>query len=303
MSENKEIAMKVGFIGLGVMGRPMAKNLIKAGYDLVVYDVVQAAVEELAEAGAQPVKTLKELAESCEVIITMLPNGPHVKSVMFDEGGMAYYAKPGTLFIDMTSCSPNDTLSTGAALQEKGFRMIDAPVSGAYAGAVEGTLAIMVGGSEGDIADAMPLLQIMGGKITRIGELGCGNACKLCNQIIIAAELAAVSESMMLAKKSGCDINKVYEAINTGFAGSAVLNSQVPKILEHEFKAGFRIDLHLKDLRNVVAAAEKYDAPIPVTHFAVKLMEELSQDGFGSLDNSAVAKYYEKLAGMSYIEE
>lgn len=295
--------MKVGFIGLGVMGRPMAKNLIKAGYDLLVYDVVQAAVEELAEAGAQPVKTLKELAENCETIITMLPNGPHVKSVMFDEGGMAYYAKPGTLFIDMTSCSPNDTISTGAALKEKGCRMIDAPVSGANTGAAEGTLAIMVGGSEEDIADAMPLLQVMGGKITRIGDLGSGNTCKLCNNIIIAAELAAVSESMMLAKKCGCDLNNIYEAINTGFAGSAVLNSQVPKILEHEFKAGFRIALHLKDLRNAAAAAKEVDAPIPVTEFAIKLMEELTADGYDGLDNSGVAKYYEKLAGMSYIEE
>lgn len=294
--------MKVGFVGLGVMGRPMAKNLIKAGYTVTVFDLFKAAVEELAECGAIAADTLKDVAEQSDMIITMLPNGPHVKSVMFDEGGLAHYAKPGTLFIDMTSCSPNDTLSTGAALQEKGYRMIDAPVSGAYAGAVEGTLAVMVGGSEQDIADAMPLLQVMGGKITQIGDLGCGNACKLCNQIIIAAELAAVSESMMLAKKSGCDISKVFEAINTGFAGSAVLNSQVPKILEHEFKAGFRIDLHLKDLRNVVAAAEKYDSPIPVTDFTVKLMEELSQDGFGNLDNSAVAKYYEKLAGLSYIE-
>lgn len=294
--------MKIGFIGLGVMGRPMAKNLIKAGYDLVVYDVVQAAVEELAEAGAQPVKTLKELAEGCEMIVTMLPNGPHVKSVMFDEGGMAYYAKPGTLFIDMTSCSPNDTVSTGAALREKGLRMIDAPVSGAYTGAVEGTLAIMVGGSEEDIADAMPLLQVMGGKITRIGELGSGNTCKLCNNIIIAAELAAVSESMMLAKKSGCDINKVYEAISTGFAGSAVLNSQVPKILEHEFKAGFRIALHLKDLRNAAAAAQQAEAPIPMTEFTIKIMEELTADGYDGLDNSGVAKYYEKLAGISYID-
>ena len=143
----------------------------------------------------------------------------------------------------------------------------------------------------------------MGGKITRIGDLGSGNTCKLCNNIIIAAELAAVSESMMLAKKCGCDLNNIYEAINTGFAGSAVLNSQVPKILEHEFKAGFRIALHLKDLRNAAAAAKEVDAPIPVTEFAIKLMEELTTDGYDGLDNSGVAKYYEKLAGMSYIEE
>ena len=294
--------MKVGFIGLGVMGKPMAKNQIKAGYALVVYDVYKPAVEELKECGAEAASTLQEMAESCSVIITMLPNGPHVKSVMFDEGGLSYYAKPGTMFLDMSSISPNDTVEIGAKLKEKGYRMVDAPVSGAYAGAVEGTLAIMVGGSEEDVADVMPLLNIMGGKITRIGDLGSGNTCKLCNNIIIAAELAAVSESMMLAKKCGCDINKVYEAISTGFAGSAVLNSQVPKILEHEFKAGFRIALHLKDLRNAAAAAEQHEAPIPMTEFTIKIMEELTADGLDGLDNSGVAKYYEKLAGISYID-
>lgn len=295
--------MKVGFIGLGVMGRPMAKNLVKAGYALAVYDVNKDAEAELKEAGAEVTKNLQEMAESCSVIITMLPNGPHVKSVMFDEGGLAHYAKPGTLFLDMSSIAPTDTLSIGAQLKEKGYRMVDAPVSGAYSGAVEGTLAIMVGGSEEDIADVMPLLNVMGGKITRIGDLGSGNTCKLCNNIIIAAELAAVSESMMLAKKSGCDINKVYEAISTGFAGSAVLNSQVPKILEHEFKAGFRIALHLKDLRNAAAAAQQAESPIPLTEFTIKIMEELTADGLDGLDNSGVAKYYEKLAGMSYIDD
>jgi len=284
------------------MGKPMAKNLIKAGYALVVYDVYKPAVEELKECGAEAASTLQEMAESCSVIITMLPNGPHVKSVMFDEGGLSYYAKPGTMFLDMSSISPNDTVEIGAKLKEKGYRMVDAPVSGAYAGAVEGTLAIMVGGSEADVADVMPLLNVMGGKITRIGDLGSGNTCKLCNNIIIAAELAAVSESMMLAKKCGCDINKVYEAISTGFAGSAVLNSQVPKILEHEFKAGFRIALHLKDLRNAAAAAEQHEAPIPMTEFTIKIMEELTADGLDGLDNSGVAKYYEKLAGISYID-
>lgn len=294
--------MKIGFIGLGVMGRPMAKNLIRAGHELLVYDRVDAAVAELREAGAQAALSLREIAENCSVIITMLPNGPHVKSVMFDEGGLSFFANPGTLFIDMSSISPSDTVEIGTALQAKGFRMIDAPVSGAYAGAVDGTLAIMVGGSEADIAVAMPLLEIMGGKITRIGELGCGSACKLCNQIIIAASLAAVSESMMLARKIGCDIPKVYEAIKTGFAGSAVLNSQVPKILEHEFKPGFKIDLHLKDLKNVEAAARKYGAPTPVTDLTLGMMQKLSDEGFGTCDNSGIAKYYEELAGASYTE-
>lgn len=294
--------MKIGFIGLGVMGRPMAKNLIKAGHQLLVYDRVDSAVEELVQAGASAAAPEKIAAE-CRAIITMLPNGPHVKSVMFDEGGLAQYAPEGTLFIDMSSIAPNDTADIARGLAEKKLRLVDAPVSGAYAGAVEGTLAIMVGGSEADVAEAMPLLEIMGGKVTHIGPSGCGSACKLCNQIMIAASLAAVSESMMLAKKIGCDINKVFEAVKTGFAGSNVLNSQVPKILEHTFQPGFKIDLHLKDLRNVAAAAAQYGAPVPMTDFTLSIMQKLHDDGFGGCDNSAVAKYYEQLAGMSYIDE
>ena len=294
--------MKIGFVGLGVMGKPMAKNLMKAGHELLVYDIVPASVQEMVDAGAQAADSLKEIGASCSTIITMLPNGPHVKSAMFDEGGLAEEAKEGTLFIDMSSIAPTDTKEIGQQLAQRKCRMIDAPVSGAYAGAVAGTLAIMVGGADEDVAEAMPLLNIMGGKVTHLGELGCGNACKLCNQIIIAGSLAAVSESMMLAKKSGCDIAQVFEAINTGFAGSNVLNSQVPKILEHTFQPGFKIDLHLKDLRNVAAAAKQYGAPIPLTEFTMALMEELHEDGFGGCDNSAVAKYYEKLAGESYVD-
>lgn len=295
--------MKVGFIGLGVMGRPMAKNLMKAGYELLVYDRVEAAVEELVKAGATAAMP-REIAEGCHTIITMVPNGPHVKSVMFDEkDGLSQFAAAGTLFIDMSSIAPNDTKEIAAKLAENGQRLVDAPVSGAYAGAVDGTLAIMVGGSEEDVAEAMPLLEIMGGKITHIGPSGCGSACKLCNQIMIAASLAAVSESMMLAKKIGCDINKVFEAVKTGFAGSNVLNAQVPHILEHTFQPGFKIDLHLKDLRNVEAAAHEFGAPIPMTEFALNIMQHLHDEGLGGLDNSGVAKYYEELAGISYVDE
>ena len=250
--------MRIGFVGLGVMGRPMAKNLIKAGYDLLVYDINPEGVHELEECGAAAAPDVRNIAKNCSTIITMLPNGPHVKS---------------------------------------------APVSGAYAGAVEGTLAIMVGGSEKDVTDALPLLNVMGGKIVHIGPSGCGSACKLCNQIMIAASLAAVSESMMLAKKSGCDISKVFDAVRSGFAGSKVLESQVPKILEHTFQPGFRIDLHLKDLRNVEAAAKEFGAPIPITEFTLKIMQELHDENMGGLDNSGVAKYYEKLAGCSYVDD
>lgn len=294
--------MRIGFVGLGVMGRPMAKNLVKAGYELHVYDIVPAGMDELKAFGATAASGTREIAENCEVIITMLPNGPHVKSALIENGGMADYAKPGTLFIDMSSIAPNDTEEIYEKLKANGLRMIDAPVSGAYQGAVDGTLSIMAGGSEEDLAFAMPILSKMG-KVTHIGKNGCGSACKLSNQILIIASLMAVSESMMLAKKIGCDMEKVFEAVKGGFGGSKVLESQVPKILDHTFAPGFRIDLHLKDLRNVESAAKEYDAPIPVTEFALKVLQELHDDGFGGLDNSGVAKYYEKLAGCSYIED
>ena len=295
--------MRIGFVGLGVMGRPMAKNLIKAGYDLLVYDINPEGVHELEECGAAAAPDVRNIAKNCSTIITMLPNGPHVKSVMFGENGMADAAQENSLFIDMSSIAPNDTIEIGKKLQERKLRFVDAPVSGAYAGAVEGTLAIMVGGSEKDVADALPLLNVMGGKIVHIGPSGCGSACKLCNKIMIAASLAAVSESMMLAKKSGCDISKVFDAVRSGFAGSKVLESQVPKILEHTFQPGFRIDLHLKDLRNVEAAAKEFGAPIPITEFTLKIMQELHDENMGGLDNSGVAKYYEKLAGCSYVDD
>ena len=294
--------MKVGFIGLGVMGVPMAKNLIKAGNELYVYDIAPQGMEELQAAGAVPCGSAAEAASGCPVVITMLPNGPEVKEVLLGEGGAADAANPGTLFIDMSSIAPNDTVFIAEELKKKGKRLLDCPVSGAYAGAVEGTLAIMAGGDEKDLEEAMPLLSVMGGKITHIGPSGSGSACKLCNQIMIASNLAAVSESMMLAKKSGCDISKVLEAVRTGFAGSKVLESQVPKILDHTFAPGFRIDLHLKDLRNVEQAAKEYDSPIPVTEFTLALMQELHDKGLGGLDNSGVARYYEMLAGISYID-
>jgi len=232
----------------------------------------------------------------------MLPNSPHVKGLLLGEAGIAKECKPGTLIVDMTSGAPGDSKDIYAELKKMDVHFIDAPVSGGEPMAIAGTLAIMVGGDKEDFETAKPLFDVMGSSATWVGPIGSGNTCKLCNNIIIAAELAAVSESMMLAKKCGCDINKVYEAISTGFAGSAVLNSQVPKILEHEFKAGFRIALHLKDLRNAAAAAEQHEAPIPMTEFTIKIMEELTADGLDGLDNSGVAKYYEKLAGISYID-
>lgn len=294
--------MKIGFIGLGIMGKPMAKNLVKAGYELMVFDLVPAAVDELVSCGATKASSIEEIASSCQTIITMLPNGPQVKSVVLGEGGVVHFAKPGTLIIDNSSISPVATEEVHAALAAKGVRLLDAPVSGAEAKAIDGTLAIMVGGDEKDFAEAKPILDVMGGKVTLVGPSGSGSACKLTNQIIIAVSMAAVSEAFMLAKKSGCNLEKVFEAINTGFAGSAVMNSTVPRILARNFAPGFKIDLHKKDLTNAVEAADRYDAPVPLARELLAVLQELHDDGNGGCDNSGIALYYEKLAGEQYTD-
>lgn len=294
--------MEIGFIGLGIMGRPMAKNLLNSGYSLIVYDIVQKSMEELEESGARKASSMQEIAENCEIIITMLPNGPQVKSAVLEEGGLINHMKPSSLLIDMSSISPTVTAELQRALQQKGIRMLDAPVSGAEAKARNGELAIMVGGDEKDYMEALPLLQVMGGKVTLVGPSGSGSTCKLTNQIIIAVTMAAVSEAFMLAKKSGCDLQKVFEAINTGFAGSTLLNSTIPRILERNFTPGFKIDLHKKDLTNAVDAANNFGAPIPLTRSMLQMLQELSEDGEGNSDNSAIAKYYEKLADQRYTD-
>ena len=294
--------MEIGFIGLGIMGRPMAKNLLKSGYSLIVYDIVQKSMEELEKFGAKKASSIQEIAEHCEIIITMLPNGPQVKSAVLEEGGMINHMRPSSLLIDMSSISPTVTAELQSALQEKGIHMLDAPVSGAETKARNGELAIMVGGDEKDFTEALPLFQVMGGNVTLVGPSGSGSSCKLVNQIIIAITMAAVSEAFMLAKKSGCDLQKVFEAINTGFAGSTLLNATIPRILERNFTPGFTINLHKKDLMNAVDAANNFCSPIPLTRNMLQVLQELSEDGEGNSDNSAIAKYYEKLADLRYTD-
>ena len=286
----------VGFIGLGIMGKPMAKNLIEAGYPLHVFDIVQAAVDELADCGAKPCASIREVAEKCEVIVTMLPNSPHVKAVVLEEGGIIQYAKPGTLIVDMSSIAPNASKEMYAALKEKGIHMIDAPVSGGEPKAIDGTLAIMVGGEESDFTRAKPLLDVMGGSATLVGDIGSGNTCKLANQVIVALNIAALSEGLMLAKKAGTDPERVFQAIRGGLAGSTVMDAKAPMMLEGNFKPGFRIDLHIKDLNNALETGDIVDAPLPLSKEIMKVLKELSDNGDGQRDHSAIAKYYQKLA-------
>ena len=291
--------MNVGFIGLGIMGKPMAKNLMKAGYKVYAYDVVEANVQNVAEAGAVACKSIKEVCDNCKDVITMLPNSPHVRSVVMDKGGIFDSASEGTLLIDMSSIAPGASKELHAELAKKGIHMVDAPVSGGEPQAVDGSLAIMVGGSEEDYERALPLFKVMGASYNLIGGIGSGNTCKLTNQIIVAVNIAALSEGMMLAKMTGTDPEKVFEGIRGGLAGSTVMNAKAPMMLAGDFKPGFRIDLHIKDLNNALETGEKFNSPLPLTEMVQEWFKALSAEGCGSCDHSALAKHYEELTGVS----
>lgn len=289
--------MKIGFVGLGIMGKPMAKNLIKAGYDLIVYDRNLQAVEEVAAAGAQAAKSVVEVAAVSDVFFTMLPNSPHVKDVLFGEGNAISALRSGATVIDMSSINPVSSREFAAALAEKGVEMLDAPVSGGEPKAIDGTLAFMVGGKK-DIFEAYkPLLEHMGASVTLVGDIGAGNVAKLCNQVVVAVNIAAVSEALMLGQKCGVNPEDVFKAIKGGLAGSTVMNAKAPMMLDRNFAPGFRIDLHIKDLNNVMDAAKSVDSPIPLTAQMMEMMKVLHHDGEGSSDHSAIVKFYEKLAG------
>ena len=292
----------IGFIGLGIMGKPMAKNLLKAGKQLAVYDIVTDAVKEVEAAGAVACASIAQVAKQSDIIVTMLPNSPHVKQVVLGEGGVIDNAKEGTLVIDMSSIAPAVSIEVHDALAKKGIRMIDAPVSGGEPKAIDGTLAIMVGGAQADFDAAQPLFEIMGSSAVLVGAIGSGNTCKLTNQVIVALNIAALSEGMMLAKKAGTDPQKVFEAIRGGLAGSTVMNAKTPMMLADNYKPGFRIDLHIKDLQNALDTGAAFDAPLPLTEQTQQVMRNLSANGDGSLDHSGIAKHYEALAGLTFTE-
>lgn len=291
--------MKVGFIGLGIMGKPMSKNLVKAGHELIVFDYNQTAVEELAAMGAIPAKTGAEVARQCDTIITMVPNSPHVRAAVLGEGGIAEGAKPGTVLIDMSSIDPVESKKIGAELAEREIEMLDAPVSGGEPKAVDGTLSVMVGGKKVLFEKYYDLLMVMAGSVVYVGDLGSGNIAKLANQMIVAINIAAMSEALTLAKKAGADPKLVYEAIRGGLAGSTVLDAKAPMVLNRNFNPGFRIELHIKDLTNALNAAHAVTAPVPLTSQLMEIMQALKVDGCEKEDHAAIAKYYEKISGIT----
>nr|WP_319474025.1 2-hydroxy-3-oxopropionate reductase [uncultured Sphaerochaeta sp.] len=290
--------MKIGFIGLGIMGKPMAKNLIKAGYSLVVNDINKEAVAELVTAGAAEAASAKEVAQQSDVVVTMLPNSPHVQTVVLGEGGVIEGAREGLVVVDMSSISPIVSREVAASLAEKGVVMLDAPVSGGEPKAIDGTLAIMVGGPEDTFKVVEPILQVMGGSVTLVGEIGSGNTTKLANQIMVAANIAGMSEALVLATKADVDPEKVFRAIRGGLAGSTVLDAKAPLVLDGNFRPGFRIDLHIKDLQNALDTAATVKTPTPLTGSVIEMMRSLSSDGKGSDDHGGLVQWYEKEAGI-----
>lgn len=290
--------MKVGFIGLGIMGKPMVRNLLKAGHEVVVFDVMQENVEEAAEAGAVPAQSSKAVAQQCKTIITMLPNSPHVKAAVMGENGVLEGAQEGSILIDMSSIAPLASQEISRACAGKGVKMIDAPVSGGEPKAIDGTMSIMVGGEKEVFDQVYDLLMVMGGSAVHCGDIGAGNTTKLANQVIVALNIAAVSEAFMLSTKAGVDPVKVFDAIKGGLAGSTVMNAKVPMITAGNFNPGFKIDLHIKDLNNALETGHGVGAPLPMTALAMEMLQTLRADGCGQEDHSAIAKYYEKITGV-----
>jgi 2-hydroxy-3-oxopropionate reductase len=287
---------KVGFIGLGIMGRPMAKNLLKAGFPIVAYDLNKDAVADLVKAGALAASSSKEAAGEADVIITMLPDSPDVKEVILGKDGVMEGIKPGSIVIDMSSINPLVSQEIEKELRKKGVEMLDAPVSGGETGAIQGTLAIMVGGEEKVFKDCVDIFNAVGKNIVRVGGIGAGGFVKLVNQIIVAMNIAAVGEAFTLGAKAGLDPQVIHQAIRGGLAGSQVLETKAPMIFGRNFKPGFKIKLHHKDLQNALSTAKDLGVPLPLSSFVQQIFLSLMTEGRGEEDHSALATFFEKMA-------
>jgi len=288
----------IGFVGLGIMGGPMCRNLLKAGHKLVVFDVVPALVERVAGYGASAGDSARGVAERSEIVITMLPDGPEVEQAVLGPAGVLEGARPGSTIVDMSSISPLVAQKVGAACEARGVRFLDAPVSGGEPKAIDGTLAIMVGGDEAVFNEMAPVLGTMGSSVTLTGPIGAGNTTKLANQIMVACNIAAMGEALVLSTRAGLDPNVVFNAIKGGLAGSTVLNLKAPMVIGRNFKPGFRIRLHEKDLRNALLAAESMKVALPLTSTVQQMLFALMNHGKGDLDHSAIVTFIEEMAGI-----
>ncbi len=288
------MADTVGFIGPGIMGRPMAHNLIEAGHELVLYNRTREKAEELAGDGATVADSPREVAERSDVVITMLPDSPDVERVVAGEDGVLDGLKEGALLIDMSTISPVVTRELAEKVEAKGATMLDAPVSGGDVGAQQGALSIMAGGSEEDFERAGPLFEVMGKAATHVGPVGAGQVVKACNQVVVALNIEAVSEALVLGSKAGVAPEKIFEALSGGLAGSAVMEAKKDKLLGHDFDPGFRIELHRKDLGIALASGKEYAVPLPVTAIVDQMLGELIVKDRGDRDHSALLTLIEE---------
>ena len=293
------MAQVIGFIGLGIMGRPMARNLLKAGYSLVVHSRSRGAVDEIVGAGAKAGTSARDVAAQSDLLITMLPNSPDVELVALGRDGIIEGARPGLIFVDMSTISPIVSQTVGQALAAKSVKMLDAPVSGGERGAIDGALSIMVGGEKSVFDAVLPIFQAMGKTITHLGPLGFGGFTKLANQIIVAVNLTALAEALTLAKKAGLDRELTLTALAGGLAGSKCLDQKKPNYLAGTYTPGFKIDLHFKDLGLIMESARALGVPLPATAVVQELFNALRVKGRGGLDHSGVITLLEDLAGLT----
>jgi len=286
----------VGFVGLGIMGRPMLNNLLKVGHTVIAYGRNAAKLDACVADGAVRGASNRDVGERATVVFTMLPDGPEVEEVVLGNNGILEGSKPGSTIIDMSSINPLVSQKIAAACAAKGVDFLDAPVSGGEPKAIEGTLAIMVGGNEETFRKAEPLLKCMGSTVTLTGAVGAGNVTKLANQIMVACNIAAMGEALALSTRCGLDPDVVLNAVKGGLAGSAVLNAKGPMLIARNFKPGFKIQLHQKDLRNALQTAEANRMFLPVTALVQQMLLSLMGDGKGDLDHSAIATFVENLS-------
>ena len=294
---------EIGFVGLGIMGKPMVRNLMKADYSVTVYDIVSESVEEMVTDGAKAASSAAEVAQSASTVITMVPDSPQSEAAILGTNGVLEGTSSGSTVIDMSSIAPASSQKIAKACENAGVNFLDAPVSGGETGAIEGTLAVMVGGKK-EVFDAnFDMLSTMSGSIVLCGDYGAGNTTKLANQIIVAGNIAALGEALVLAKKSGIDPQVVFDAIKGGLAGSTVMNTKGPMMISGNFDPGFRIVLHQKDLHNALLTGKDVGAPLIFTSLAQQILGSLINDGKGNSDHSAIANFMEDMAGIKISEK
>lgn len=286
----------IGFIGLGIMGKPMARNLLKAGHVLIIHNRSRAAVDELTREGARPMNNAKDVAEHSDIVVTMLPDSPDVELVYAGAQGIFAGAKSGSLLVDMSSISPVVARKLAAEAERRGCDMLDAPVSGGEAGAIGATLSIMIGGKASAVERAMPLFQTLGKNIVHVGDAGAGQVTKAANQMVVGTTIAIVAEALVLAKKAGVDPAKVRQALLGGFAQSKILEAHGQKMLERNFNPGFRIRLHEKDMKIALATGSEYGVPLMVSGVVAQMMTAMKGMALADLDHSALVKLIEELA-------